>query len=85
MVYDKGRTDCAFAEGDWVYLRLQPYRQVTVSKRQSQNLAPKYYGPYLVLEHMGKVSYRLKLADGSKVHPVFHVFLLKQSFKQPQD
>jgi len=27
---DSHRTEGVFNEGDWVYLRLQPYRQITV-------------------------------------------------------
>ena len=30
QVYDKGRTERTFVVGDWVYLKLQPYRQQSV-------------------------------------------------------
>ncbi|GJY84187.1 hypothetical protein Tco_0497563 [Tanacetum coccineum] len=46
---DKRRTDRAFEVDQWVYLKLQPHRQVTVRQRKYNKLTPKYYGPFKII------------------------------------
>jgi hypothetical protein len=47
-------------------------------------LAPRYIGPFQILERYGKVAYCLKLPKHlSVVHDVFHVSQLKKCLRVP--
>ena len=75
---DKHRTERSFDIGDFVYLRLVPYQQKSLTLHPYHKLHPRFFCPFEVLAKVGPVAYKLKLPPHSKIHPVFHVSCLKK-------
>ena len=75
---DQHRTEREFEVGEWIFVRLQPYKQLSLKQQGKNKLAPKYYGPYQISRKISHVAYGLDLLDKSRIHNVFHVSCLKK-------
>lgn len=71
---DLHRIERSFEIGDYVYVKLQPYRQQSAVIRSNNKLSLKFFGPYMIIDRCGAVAYKLELPPSSLIHPVFHVF-----------
>jgi hypothetical protein len=83
--YDKGTAPRQFEVGDYVYLKVSHNKGV---QRFGVNgkLAPRYIGPYEVIEVCGPVAYHIQLQERvSTVHNVFHVTQLKKRMHVPEN
>ncbi|GJW01110.1 putative reverse transcriptase domain-containing protein [Tanacetum coccineum] len=75
---DKRRKPLEFEVGDRVLLRVSSWKGV-VRFRKKGKLAPRYVGPFEILERIGLVAYRLRLPEElNSVHDTFHVSNLKK-------
>ena len=43
-------------EGEFVFLKLQAYRQKSLAKRSNEKLSPRYYGPYKIIQRVRYVA-----------------------------
>jgi hypothetical protein len=68
---DQNRTEREFEVGDWVFVRLQPYKQLSLKQHKKNKLAPTFYGPYQINRKISHVAYQLDLPDKSCIHNVF--------------
>jgi hypothetical protein len=70
---DKRRRNLSFKVGDFVYLKVSLMRGTRRFKVKGK-LAPRYVGPFQILDRKGEVPYQLELMPQlSDVHDVFHV------------
>nr|GEU86702.1 putative reverse transcriptase domain-containing protein [Tanacetum cinerariifolium] len=73
----KRRKLLEFEVGDQVLLTVSPWKGVVRFGKKGK-LAPRYVGPFEILERIGLVAYRLRLpVELNSVHDTFHVSNLK--------
>ncbi|GKF70573.1 putative reverse transcriptase domain-containing protein, partial [Tanacetum coccineum] len=75
---DNRRKPLEFEVGDRVLLKVSPWKGVIRFGKKGK-LAPRYVGPFEILERIGTVAYWLRLLEElSSVHDIFHVSNLKK-------
>lgn len=80
---DSKRTAISFEIGDWVFLRLQPFIQISLHRQSTHKLSKRFFGPFQIIDKIGPVSYRLALPSIAQLHNVFHVSKLKRCVSDP--
>jgi hypothetical protein len=80
---DSRRRPLTFQVGDFVYLWVTPLKGMQRFHVKGK-LAPRYIGPYKILERRGEMSYKLELPlKLSEFHDVFNVSQLRKCLQAP--
>ena len=74
---DTHRKEVIFNVGDKVLLETKNIELRTAAGSGHKKLLPRWLGPFEIIAKVGTVAYKLKLPAALKIHPVFHVSLLK--------
>ncbi|GKF79695.1 hypothetical protein Tco_0235263 [Tanacetum coccineum] len=80
---DKRRKPLEFIVGDYVLLKVSPWKGVVRFGKKGK-LAPRFVGPFEIIEKVGLVAYKLRLPEElNGVHDTFHVSSLKICLADP--
>ncbi|GJW52767.1 putative reverse transcriptase domain-containing protein [Tanacetum coccineum] len=80
---DKRRKPLEFSVCDYVLLKVSPWKGV-VRFGKKRKLAPRFVGPFEIIEKVGPVAYQLDLLEElNGVHDTFHVSNLKKCLADP--
>ncbi|KAD7477209.1 hypothetical protein E3N88_00345 [Mikania micrantha] len=75
---DKRRRPIEFHVGDFVLLKVSPWKGVILSRKRGK-LSPRFIGPFKIIARVGEVAYRLELPEElSGIHNTFHVSYLRK-------
>nr|GEW12023.1 putative reverse transcriptase domain-containing protein [Tanacetum cinerariifolium] len=80
---DKRRKTLEFSVGDYVLLKVSPWRGVVRIQKKGK-LATRFVGPLGITERIGLVAYRLRLPNElNGIHDMFHVSNPKKYLTNP--
>jgi ''chromo'' (CHRromatin Organisation MOdifier) domain./Integrase core domain. len=78
------RRHLTFKIGDKVLLSAQHINNPVDRQRPTRKLTPRYLGPYTISTIISSTAYKLDLPATLRIHPVFHVSLLKE-YKETEE
>lgn len=78
------RRDVEFQVGDKVWLSAKAVR-LPDAEHGSRKFRPKYHGPYVIVEKINPVAYKLRLPSNLKIHPVINISFLKANADGSKD
>ncbi|GKA14307.1 hypothetical protein Tco_0693953 [Tanacetum coccineum] len=80
---DRRRKPLEFSVGDYGLLKVSPWKGV-VSFGKKEKLAPRFVGPFEIIEKVGLVAYKLDFLEKlNGVHDTFHVSNLRKCLADP--
>ncbi|XP_057733997.1 uncharacterized protein LOC130949239 [Arachis stenosperma] len=81
---DKKRRHASYQVGDKVMIKLLP-QQFKAFRKVHKGLIRKYEGPFEIIGRVGEVAYKVQLPPSMKIHPIFHVSMLKPYHKDQDE
>ncbi|KAD3640471.1 hypothetical protein E3N88_29694 [Mikania micrantha] len=72
---DSHRCEVSYQVGDWVFLKLQPYRQRSLAKKRYDKLTPRFFGPYKIIRQIGQVAFELEIWSCHQHHVFIQFFM----------
>jgi hypothetical protein len=79
------RREETFEEGEMVLLSTANITAAVDARRPSHKLNPRFIGPYRIAKVVSPTAYKLELPPTMKIHPVFHVSLLRKYQPNPEE
>ena len=78
---DQHHSERSFDVGDWVFLRIQPYKQMSLKQAKKDNkLSPKYYCPLHCVAKDWYYGIQIGVAYIFPSTPIFPCFMLKEGY-----
>jgi hypothetical protein len=81
--YNKGQLSTKFQEGDLVLLNLHSLSLLRNKTGHGRKLLMKYDGPFEIIQKLSAVSYRLRMPQSYRIHPVLNIAHLERYQPSP--
>ena len=75
---DQHRSEHTFQVSDTIFICLQPYNKSSLKLKGNQTLTPNISSPYIVLQKIGSVAYKLALPPSSCIQQVIGTNIREQ-------